>query len=101
MYTVDSVVLFDRQVSPNCLYSTQLISSSNVCPQNLNDFITGGTLTFSDGTQVTVPTLINNGTGLPVKFTARNTTSVMFTVTSAASTSSNVGLDEFQVFYSG
>ncbi|HSB97400.1 MAG TPA: PIG-L family deacetylase, partial [Spongiibacteraceae bacterium] len=79
--TINKVVLFDRP--------------------NANDFITGGTLTFSDGTSVPVAALNNGGEGLEVRFSPRAVTSVKFTVTSASAVSENVGLSEIQVFGSG
>jgi predicted porin len=77
-YTVDHVVLYDRP--------------------NLNDQITGGTLTFSDGSTVTVPALDNAGAATSVSFTPRSTTSLRLTITSVAPTTLNVGLAEIQVF---
>lgn len=78
---INKVVLFDRP--------------------NSNDFITGGMLTFSDGSSVPVGALNNDGQGLEVHFSPRTVTSVKFTVTSASSASLNVGLSEIQVFGSG
>jgi hypothetical protein len=74
---VDAVVLHDRP--------------------NSNDQITGATLTFSDGSTVTVPSLPNDGTGLTVTFSARSTTSLTLTVTAASSATRNVGLAEIEV----
>lgn len=79
--TINKVVLFDRP--------------------NANDFITGGVLTFSDGSSVPVPALNNDGTGLAVHFSPRTVSSVTFTVGSASSASENVGLAEMQVFGTG
>jgi LmbE family N-acetylglucosaminyl deacetylase len=78
---VNKVVLFDRP--------------------NGNDFITGGVLTFSDGSSVPVSALNNDGQGFEVRFSARNITSVRFTATSTSGASENVGLAEFQVFGAG
>jgi hypothetical protein len=79
-YTIDYVVLFDRP--------------------NLNDQITSGTLTFSNGTSVTFGALPNNGaTGLTVTPAAPvNTTSILMTVTGVSSTTLNVGLSELQAW---
>jgi LmbE family N-acetylglucosaminyl deacetylase len=79
-YTISDVVLFDRP--------------------NLNDQITSGTLTFSNGTVVSFGALPNNGaTGLTVTLAAPiATTSVLMTVTGVSSTTLNVGLSEIQAF---
>jgi LmbE family N-acetylglucosaminyl deacetylase len=77
-YTVSSVILYDRP--------------------NLNDNITGATLTFSDGSSVAVGPLNNDGTGVTVNFPAKVTTSIIMTVTSVSSTTINIGLAEIQVF---
>ncbi|KDE08515.1 hypothetical protein MVLG_01294 [Microbotryum lychnidis-dioicae p1A1 Lamole] len=66
---------------------------------NLNDQITGGSVTFSDGSTVSIPALANAGTATPVSFTGRATTSVTLTVTSTSSTTSNIGLSEWQIYY--
>lgn len=58
--------------------------------------ITGGTLTFSDGTSVPVGALPNSGAGLTVAFPTRTVSWVRFTVTSA--TGSAAGLAEFEVY---
>ena len=76
--TINDVVLYDRP--------------------NTNDQVTGGTLTFSDGSTVTVPALNNNGAATTVTFPTKTTTSVLFTVTSVSSTTQNVGLAEIEVF---
>jgi hypothetical protein len=65
---------------------------------NSNDFITGGVLTFSDGSSVNVPPLHNDGSGLEIGFTRRTVTSMRFTVTAVSATTQNVGLAEVQVF---
>lgn len=79
--TIDRVVLFDRP--------------------NGDDQITGGTLTFSDGSSVNVGALNNNGTATTVTFSARTVTSARLTVTSVSGSSLNVGLAEMQVFTVG
>lgn len=79
--TIDRVVLFDRP--------------------NMNDWITSGVLTFSDGSSVQVSALNNDGSGSLVRFATRTVTSVRFTVNSTSSASENIGLAEFQVFGTG
>ncbi|GAA5839874.1 hypothetical protein JCM9279_005192 [Rhodotorula babjevae] len=76
--TANQVVLFDRV--------------------NLNDQVTSATITFSDGSSVAVPALNNAGGATTVSFTAKTFTSLVFTVNSVSSTTSNVGLAEIQVF---
>lgn len=78
--TVNSVVLYDRP--------------------NADDQITSATLTFSDGSVVTVPSLTNDGSAVTVSFTPRSTTSVRLDITGVSSTTSNVGLAEIAVFAS-
>ncbi|MBS1698136.1 MAG: tandem-95 repeat protein [Actinobacteria bacterium] len=65
---------------------------------NLSDQATAGTLTFSDGSTVPVPSLANDGTPTPVNIPATTTTSVRYTVTGVSSTTSNVGLAEFEAW---
>jgi LmbE family N-acetylglucosaminyl deacetylase len=79
-YTVSSVVLYDRP--------------------NLDDQITSGTLTFSDGTVLTFGALPNAGTpGLTVTPSSPiATTSVLMSVTGVSATTLNVGLSEIEVF---
>jgi LmbE family N-acetylglucosaminyl deacetylase/3-mercaptopyruvate sulfurtransferase SseA len=77
-YTVDRIVLYDRP--------------------NTTDRVTAGTLTFSDGTTVTVGSLTNNGAATTVTFTARTTTSVTFTITRVSAATQNIGLAEIQVY---
>ena len=79
--TLNKVVLYDRP--------------------NTNDRVTAGTLTFSDGTKVTVPTLTNNGAAVTVSFPARATTSLRFTVTTVSATTANVGLAELEAWSDG
>lgn len=76
--TVSRVVLFDRP--------------------NTDDFITGGVLTFSDGSSVPVPALLNGGGALEVSFAPRTVSSVKFTVNSVSADTQNIGLAEIQVF---
>ena len=77
-YVVDRVVLYDRP--------------------NSSDRVTGGTLTFSDGTTVSVTSLSNNGAAKTVAFTSRSVTSVTFTVTSVSTATQNIGLAEIEVY---
>jgi LmbE family N-acetylglucosaminyl deacetylase len=78
-YQVSSVILYDRP--------------------NMNDQITGGTLTFSDGSQATVGVLDNAGAGLVINLpTPVITNSVLLTVTTVSGTTYNVGLAEIQVY---
>jgi LmbE family N-acetylglucosaminyl deacetylase len=65
------------------------------------DQITGATLTFSDGSSVTVPPLNNAGTATTVTFPARVTSTVTITVTSVSGSTTNVGLAEVQAWGSG
>ena len=65
---------------------------------NTDDRVTAGTLTFSNGTAVTVPTLDNAGGATTVTFPPRSTTSLRFTITSSSPTTSNVGLAEIEVY---
>ncbi|GID96200.1 hypothetical protein Adi01nite_56120 [Amorphoplanes digitatis] len=64
---------------------------------NGSDQITGGKLTFSDGSSVNVPPLPNYGTPLTVSFSKRTVTSMTFTVTTVSAATRNVGLAEIQV----
>jgi len=65
---------------------------------NPADHVQGGTLRFSDGSSVTVPTLNNDGSATVVTFPARTVTSVRFTTTAVSSTTQNVGLAEFEAY---
>ncbi|TFV86358.1 hypothetical protein E4P40_12990 [Blastococcus sp. CT_GayMR20] len=76
--TLDRIVLHDRP--------------------NANDQITGGTLTFADGSTVAVPALANDGSATTVSFPARSTTSVRLTITAVSATTGNVGLAEIQAW---
>jgi LmbE family N-acetylglucosaminyl deacetylase len=75
--TMDTIVLHDRP--------------------NPSDRITGGTLTFSDGSVVEVPALDDSGGATTVTFPARSSTSVVLTTTSVSATTRNVGLAELRV----
>ncbi|MGZ5790243.1 MAG: DUF7402 domain-containing protein [Burkholderiaceae bacterium] len=65
---------------------------------NTNDQITGGTLSFSDGSKVTVGALPNDGSGLSVTFTSKSINWVKFTVDQVSSTTASVGLAEFEAY---
>ena len=75
--TVDSVVLFDRP--------------------NIDDQVTSGRLSFSDGSTVSVGALDNAGAGVKVSFPSRSITSLRFDITGVSATTYNVGLAEIQV----
>ena len=63
---------------------------------NLGDWITSGTLTFSDGGSMPVRTLPNAGSPLVVPFPARSVTWVRFTVDSVGASTTSVGLAEIE-----
>ena len=65
---------------------------------NAADQVTAGTLVFSDGTQVPVGALPNNGAGLTVSFPPVVTSSVRLLITSVSSSTLNVGLAEFEIW---
>ncbi|ORY58336.1 hypothetical protein BCR35DRAFT_271227, partial [Leucosporidium creatinivorum] len=66
---------------------------------NLSDQITGGMLTFDDGSSVTFGALVNDGSATDVNLTSAVTTSsLLLTVTSVSSTTSSAGLAEIEVF---
>jgi LmbE family N-acetylglucosaminyl deacetylase len=65
---------------------------------NEYDQVTGATLTFSDGSTVSVPSLDNAGGARTVTFPARSTSSLRITVTSVAAYTSNAGLAEVQAW---
>jgi hypothetical protein len=79
-YTINKVVLFDRP--------------------NLNDQITSGTLTFSDGTVVGFGALPNDASsGLTVTLAVPvTTTTILMTVTGVGSSTLNIGLSEIQAW---
>jgi LmbE family N-acetylglucosaminyl deacetylase len=84
----------------NLQWSTSRVVSSIVLYDrpNLDDQVTAGRLTFSDGSSVPVGALNNNGTAVTVNFPARTVRSVRFTVTSVSASTQNVGLAEIQVY---
>lgn len=65
---------------------------------NLTDQVTGGTLTFSDGSSVPVSELPNNGSARTITFAPKSVTSIRFTVGSVRPGTTNVGLSEFEVY---
>jgi hypothetical protein len=67
---------------------------------NANDQVTSATLTFSDGTTVTLGALDNAGGATTLTFPARSARSLRITITSVSGTTENIGLAELQV-YSG
>jgi len=62
---------------------------------NLTDQVLGGTLTFSDGSSITVAALNNDGSANMITFATKNVTWVEFQITSY---SGLPGLSEFQVY---
>ncbi|MGO4434062.1 chitobiase/beta-hexosaminidase C-terminal domain-containing protein, partial [Paenarthrobacter sp. RAF9] len=52
----------------------------------------------SDGSTVPVPALPNNGSGLTVNFPARTVSSLRFNITAVSSSTTNVGLAEFEAY---
>jgi hypothetical protein len=68
---------------------------------NSNDWVTGSTITFG-GVSTAVPSLANDGTANPVSFASALTgDTLVFKVTSVASTTSNIGLSEIQAYFVG
>ncbi len=66
---------------------------------NATDQVTAGTLTFSDGTTLSVGALPNSDhTPLEIKFPAKTITSVTFRVTGVKPGSEHAGLAEFEIF---
>jgi hypothetical protein len=76
--TLDRIVLYDRP--------------------NTSDQITAATLTFSDGSTVSVGALNNSGAATTVTFSARTSTSVRLTITAVSSSTWNIGLAEIQTW---
>jgi hypothetical protein len=65
---------------------------------NTNDQITAGTITFSDGSSISIGSLNNGGSAKQYTFTTKKITSLKLTVTRVSSTSANIGLAEIQVY---
>jgi subtilisin family serine protease len=63
---------------------------------NLTDHVLAGTISFSNGTSISVGALRNDGVATEIKFPARVITSLRFTITSC--NFHNIGLAEIQVF---
>lgn len=63
---------------------------------NLTDAVNRGVLYFSDGSQIDVPFVANDGSPAAVAFPAKNVNWVKFQVTGGSGV--NVGLSEFEVF---
>jgi LmbE family N-acetylglucosaminyl deacetylase len=78
LYRVDRVVLYDRP--------------------SMDDRITAGTLSFSDGSTVPVGALANGGAPVEIRFPARNVSSLTFAVTAVSGTSANIGLAEIRAY---
>ena len=78
--TIDTIVLYDRP--------------------NASDQITGGNITFSDGSRINVGTLPNNDSGYALSFAAKTVTTLQLNVTSVSSSTQNVGLAEIQAYLS-
>lgn len=96
--SISQLVFYDRpnvedQVRTLSFRILSLAIADIICLQ-----VIAGTVTFSDGSSLVVPTLPNAGTALPLYFSAVTTTSLVFTVTSVSSTTSNIGLSELQVY---
>ena len=80
--TIDRIVLYDRP--------------------NLTDQVTGGTLTFSDGSTLPVDALPNDAKdGRVIRFPAKTVTWVKFTITAVKPDTKSAGLAEIAVFRAG
>lgn len=100
-YTREWATVGGREGSTLTLtWSTQVHLSRVVLHDrpNLADQVLGGTLTFDDGSVVVVGTLPNDGAPLVVDFSERETSSVVFTITSVSGSTGNVGLAEFEAW---
>ena len=81
-------------LTPRIRYSSNFASRFRLLI--IHSQVTGGTLTFSDGSVVQVPSLNNDGTASYINISpARNTTTILFTVTSVSASTGNVGLSAF------
>ncbi|BGP28031.1 hypothetical protein JCM10295v2_007018 [Rhodotorula toruloides] len=65
---------------------------------NLNDQILGGVVSFSDGSNVTVTALNNDGSDTTFSIAQRTISSLKLTVTNVSSTTLNIGLSEFRAY---
>jgi hypothetical protein len=78
--------------------SAQSISSVTLFDRpNGDDQVLGGTLSFSNGSSVSVGALSNGGGAVNVPFATRSVTWLRFTVTSVGANTYNVGLAELEV----
>ena len=77
-YIIDRIILYDRP--------------------NSDDQVTAGTISFSDGSAITVGPLNNAGGATEYDFTARQVTSIRLNMTGVSSSTINVGLSEIQVY---
>ncbi len=68
---------------------------------NTSDQVTSGTLVFSDGSSVPVQSLDNAGGATTITFAAKTVTSVRLNITGVSSSTSNVGLAEFEAWGTG
>ena len=67
---------------------------------NSSDNVASGTIRFSDGSNVAVGALNNDGLPLTVVFPARSATGLRFTVNSTSTKTVNIGLSELQIWTS-
>jgi LmbE family N-acetylglucosaminyl deacetylase len=65
---------------------------------NTDDRVLSGLLTFGDGSSVPVGPLSNDGTGVDILLSPRQTNWVRFTVTATSASTFNIGLAEILVF---
>jgi hypothetical protein len=80
------------------LSSQQLIKSVRLYDlQGTSSGITGGTLSFSDGSSVKVGSISKSGTVINLGIAGKNVNYIRFTVT-AARFPYNIGLAEFQAY---
>ena len=77
-----------------------MAASSNK-QNSANDQITGAFLDFSDGTEVSVGALYNNGSATVFTFDPIYTNTLTMTVGTVSSSTGSVGLAEIQVYGSG
>jgi len=77
-YLINQIVLYDRP--------------------NSSEHIRGGLLTFSDGSNIAVGALNNDGSAVAINFAAKQVRWVRFDVDAVSSGTKNVGLAEFEVF---
>lgn len=79
--------------------NTKVINKVNLFDRpNPSDQVTGGTLSFSDGSSITVGSLDNGGAVKEVVFWPKTVTWVKFTVDSVSGSTLNIGLSEMQSF---